>query len=158
MNRTSLHATLALLVLGVACGKDAPTLPSPPKVVVPTKLAITAAPTSTPAGAALSIAVALQDSAGQTATTTPAEVSVALANSSGAATLSGTTTVQAENGVATFSNLAIAKAGLGYTLVVTSAGLTSATSAAFDVTAAAVARLAFTTQPTSAVAGALIAP
>jgi len=38
------------------------------------------------------------------------------------------------NGVATFSNLSINKAGTGYTLSATSSGLTGATSNAFNIT------------------------
>src|SRR5205823_11507156 len=49
------------------------------------------------------------------------------------------TTVNAVNGVATFSTLSINNAGSGYNLVATAAGLTSATSAPFTVTTAAIA-------------------
>src|SRR5262249_45355541 len=61
-------------------------------------------------------------------------------------------------GVATFSTLSIDKVGVGYTLTATSAGLTGATSSAFNVSPAAAAKLAFTAQPTNAIAGASISP
>src|SRR5207237_1144191 len=83
---------------------------------------------------------------------------VAIGTNPGGGTLSGTTTVAAVSGVATFSNLSIDKVGTGYTLTAASAPLTSATSAGFNISAAAASKLAFTTQPTSATAGANIAP
>ena len=49
-------------------------------------------------------------------------------------TLSGTTIVTAVNGVATFSDLSIDKAGNGYTLVAAASGLTGATSTTFNIT------------------------
>src|SRR4029077_18813299 len=73
-------------------------------------------------------------------------------------TLSGSSTVVAAGGVATFSNLSIDKVGTGYTLTAASAPLTGATSSAFNISPAAAAKLAFTVQPTSAVAGVAIAP
>ena len=48
--------------------------------------------------------------------------------------LSGTLTVTAQNGVATFTNLAIDKPGTGYTLVASSGSLASTMSTAFNVT------------------------
>jgi hypothetical protein len=51
--------------------------------------------------------------------------------------LNGFTTVNAFNGVATFSNVAISKAGTGYTLVATASGLTSATSGPITITTVA---------------------
>ena len=49
------------------------------------------------------------------------------------ATLLGTTTVTAVNGVAIFSTLGIDRAGSGYTLSATAAGVTGATSTPFDI-------------------------
>jgi hypothetical protein len=65
-------------------------------------------------------------------TNSSAPVTVALGGSPTGATLSGTTTKNAVNGVATFNNLSIDKAGYGYTLVASSAGLPSATSSSFN--------------------------
>jgi len=44
-------------------------------------------------------------------------------------------TVNAVNGVATFNNLSIDKAGTGYTLTASSAGLTGVTSSSFNINA-----------------------
>ncbi len=49
-------------------------------------------------------------------------------------TLSGTLTVASARGVATFSNLSVNNAGTGYTLTAAAPLLTSATSAAFNIT------------------------
>ncbi|HVE85973.1 MAG TPA: hypothetical protein VND93_24120, partial [Myxococcales bacterium] len=62
------------------------------------------------------------------------------------------------SGVATFANLSIDKTGTGYTLTAASAGLTGATSSAFNVTPAAAAKLAFTVQPSSSTAGVALSP
>jgi hypothetical protein len=61
-------------------------------------------------------------------------------------------------GVASFDNLTLDKAGAGYSLTATSAGLTPVTSAVFAVTPAAPAKLAFRLQPSAAVAGVAISP
>jgi len=50
-------------------------------------------------------------------------------------------------GVATFTGLSIDRSGVGYTLAAASTGLTGATSAAFNITAAAPAKLGFLVQP-----------
>ncbi len=66
--------------------------------------------------------------------------------------------VAAASGVAAFSGLSLDKAGNGYTLSATTPGLPGATSAPFDIFPESATRLAFTTQPSNAVAGEPIAP
>jgi hypothetical protein len=91
-------------------------------------------------------------------TTSTVDVTVAIGTNPNSGTLSGTATVAAVGGTATFSTLSIDKAGTGYTLVGSSTGLTGATSNAFDITAAAAAKLAFQQQPSNTVAGVAISP
>ena len=67
-------------------------------------------------------------------TTATNTVTVAFANNPTGATLGGTLSVTASQGVATFSGLTINKMGSGYTLQVTSSGLSSAVSTAINVT------------------------
>ena len=126
--------------LGLSCvflygcgGGDGPSSPNPTPVA--TSLHFDAQPSRTEATGAISPAprVVIRDQFGNVLTSATGIVSVALgANSAGGALL-GTTTVNAVAGVATFSDLRLDRPGSGYTLVASAAGLTSATSAAFDV-------------------------
>ena len=77
----------------------------------------------------------MKDADGNTATDYTGSVTIALSANPSGGTLSGTTTVNAINGVASFANLSIDKAGTGYTLVASAAGLSSSTSTAFAITA-----------------------
>ncbi len=90
-------------------------------------------PAGTAVGATIAppVTVLIQDALGNLTTSTAA-VAVAFGANPGSATLNGTTSVAAVSGVATFGTLSVSQAGTGYTLVATSAGLTSATSAAFN--------------------------
>ena len=72
--------------------------------------------------------------------------------------MGGTVTVNAVNGVATFSTLTMTKAGTGYTLNATAAGVTGATSTAFNIIPGPEAQLVFQTQPSNTVAGFNITP
>ncbi len=125
------------------------------------QLVFTAQPVNTVAGVFISPAVAVsgQDQFGNTVTTFAANVDMAIGNDAGpGGVLSGSTTQTAVGGVASFNNLSINKAGSGYTLSATTAGLAGAfASAAFDITAGAASMLTFTVQPGSTTAGTSIA-
>jgi hypothetical protein len=127
-----------------------------------TQLAFTAQPSTATSGVAIAPAVQVtaRDASGNPATGFTGPITVAITNGTGTggAVLSGTLTVSAVAGVATFSNLSINLAGTGYTLTATSAGLTSATSSAFNINPAAATQLAFTVQPTSRNAGVAFSP
>jgi uncharacterized protein (TIGR03382 family) len=127
-------------------------------VGAPAQLAFTASPTgNVTSGATFTAQVAVRDAGGNLVTNSPRQVTLSLTNAPGA-TLSGTTTVTSVNGVATFSNLSVNRAGSGYTLQAVSTGLTSATSPAFGVAPGAPASLSFLTQPANGTAGAAFAP
>src|SRR5205814_610866 len=98
------------------------------------KLAFIQQPTNTNAGQAIipAVTVQIQDANGNLTNST-ASVAVAIANNPSSGTLSGTTPVTAVNGTAAFSDLSINNGGTGYILQATSAGLTSATSSAFNI-------------------------
>jgi hypothetical protein len=121
-----------------------------------TKLGFTVQPArGTPALAlAVQPSVAVQDAAAATQTgVAPTPITLTFGNNAGGATLTctgGTTTKSTVNGVAAFTGCIVNKIGVGYTLVASATGLTAATSAPFDVAD----RLAFTTQPSGAGAGA----
>ena len=123
------------------------------------QLSFAVQPTSAVAGVAISpaIQVAALDEFGNVATGFTGSVTVAIGTNPAGGTLSGTTTVVAVAGVATFAALSINKVGTGYTLQASSGTLTGATSAAFAIAPAAASQLTFTLQPTSAVAGVVIA-
>jgi streptogramin lyase len=76
----------------------------------------------------------IEDAYGNVVTTASGSVSVAFANNPTGATLGGTRSVTTSQGVASFTNLTINKIGSGYTLQVSSSGLTSATSNPINVT------------------------
>ena len=123
------------------------------------KLAFLTPSGSSTAGSVLSgpPTVAVQDSLGNTVTSFSASITVAIGTNPSGGVLSGTTSKNASGGVTSFSDLSINRAGTGYTLTASATGLTSATSSAFNISAAAATKLAFTTQPASANAGSAIA-
>jgi hypothetical protein len=114
------------------------------------RLAYSLQPTNTTAGVAISPAVAIQieDQYGNLVNST-ATVTIAIAENPGSGTLSGTAAQAAVAGVATFNDLSIEKAGTGYTLAASSAGLTGATSATFDISPAAASKLGLTATRTT---------
>ena len=136
------------------------TAPPPPAA---TQLRFTVQPQSTQAGLAISppIQVSALDASGSIVTTFSSAITMAIGTNPAAGTLSGTLTVNATNGVATFSDLSINNAGTGYTLQATSSGLTSATSATFNITAPPpppATQLSFTVQPTNTLPSGTITP
>jgi hypothetical protein len=116
------------------------------------QLAVTAQPPdSVTAGTGFGFTVTAEDQSGNVISSFDGSVTVALSNNPGGATLGGTLTVTAQSGVATFSDLTLDKADIGYTLLVTASGLASATTDAITVTPAAASQLVVTTQPPASV-------
>ncbi|HEY3319548.1 MAG TPA: PKD domain-containing protein [Planctomycetota bacterium] len=120
------------------------------------KLAFTTQPGNTGASSPITpaVQVAVQDAVGNTIASATDNITVAIGANPSAGVLSGTKAVPASSGVATFSNLSINKAGSAYTLTAVAAGMTGATSSAFDITY----KLVVTFQPVDTVAGAVISP
>src|SRR5512134_1424488 len=143
-----------LAALVAACGSDA-TGPDPIVALV-----FTVPPGNVTAGVpfAPALRVTALDSRGNTATAFTGPVTLALGANPGGGALVGTTTVAAVAGVASFPGVSIAKTGIGYTLQATAAGLPVVASTPFTVDPASAALLVFTVQPSSAVAGGMIAP
>jgi autotransporter-associated beta strand protein len=126
-------------------------------VAAASKLAVTAQPANATAGVALnSVSVTVEDVLGNPVTGDTSPVTVTL-NGGVFAGGSNTTTVQAVSGVATFNNLLIDAAGT-YTLSATDGSLGGAISNSFTIAAAAAAKLGFTQQPASTVAGMALSP
>src|SRR5262249_61592882 len=82
----------------------------------------------------------------------------AIGSSRGSGTPGGTTSHAAANGLATFPGISINNAGSGYTLVASAAGLTSATSPAFDISVGSATKLGFFLQPSATAGGTAISP
>lgn len=125
-------------------------------------LAVRVQPSTTVAGQPIapSIKVATVNDQGNTVTTGTQAISLTIVLGTGttAASLTGTTTVNATGGEATFTNVALDSAGVGYRLLATSPGLTADTTQAFDVTAGALAGLRFVVQPTTQSSGTAFTP
>jgi hypothetical protein len=115
----------------------------------PSRLGFLTPPADAVAGAAFApaVQVAIQDATGATVSSATNSVTLALAGGAAGATLLGTVSVSAVNGVATFPDLSVTKAGTGYTLAATAASFADVTSAPFAVRAAAGSQLGITTQP-----------
>lgn len=132
-------------------------------VGAPTKLAFLAQPTNVTAGASISpsITVQVQDANGNLVTSSSQQITLSIESTSpSGGTLGGTLSQNAVNGVATFNNISINKAGNAYKLLATATGTTfnTATSTAFNVNAGTANKLAFFQQPTHTVAGQNITP
>lgn len=126
-------------------------------VATANKVVFSAQPTNVTAGLAITpaVKVAVQTAAGAAVPTANIQVTVAIGTNPGGGTLSGTATALTDSsGVATFTTLSINKAGTGYTLTASSAGLTSTTSSSFTVSAAAASKLVVTSAALSGVASA----
>lgn len=91
--------------------------------------------------------IAVLDGNGNPFTTYTGTVTMTLGATSNSGALSGTTAVSVENGVSSFTNLAVSRAGVGYTLIATTDGGTSVTSAPITITSGPPVRLAFSVQP-----------
>jgi hypothetical protein len=146
---TAGNDAVAITLNGVAIGG------SPyPSVVAPataTKLGFLVQPSAVTAGQSIApaVQVAVQDANGNTITGSSATVSLALGSNPGGATLTGGNPIAVVNGVATFSGLSLDKSAAGYTLVASSASLTSATSSGFTVNPGPATHLSITVEPSA---------
>ena len=129
------------------------------------QLVFTTQPISTIAGVDLVPVVTIQDAFGNTVTSgAQSTQNVVLSQNAGpAATLNGTATLAAIGGVATWTgteSLDFDLVGSGYSLDadITNPGAFTATSNTFNITHAAAAQIAFTTQPITTAAGADLVP
>jgi hypothetical protein len=102
----------------------------------PSTLVFGQQPTGTTPGSSIvpAVTVRVLDAFGNLVTSDNTDqVTLTLGNANGA-TLSGSTTVTVSGGVATFSNLSVNNAGIGYTLIASSGTLAGATSSSFNIT------------------------
>jgi hypothetical protein len=115
------------------------------------KLIVTTQPTgSVLVGGGFGLVAEAEDNFDNLATSFGGSVSVALMMNPGSATLGGMKSLMAQGGVATFSALTLNSPGAGYTLKVSSTGLTSTTTMDFNVqTTVAAASAGWGTQTAS---------
>src|SRR2546427_685410 len=132
--RYTLNDTSATVTQATSSAFNITAAPPPPA----THLGFGVQPSTTQVGATITpaVTVAALDASGNTVTSFTGAVSIAIDNNPAGGTLSGNAPVNAVNGVATFANLTIDKAGSGYTLKAPSGTLTQATSNSFNITAA----------------------
>lgn len=103
---------------------------------IPSRLAFLVPPSHTAGGMVISpaVKVAVTDEAGNVIPDIPYGVTVALGTNPSGGTLKGTQTLRTVNGVVTFADLSIDKAGEGYTLAASTVGLSGTTSMPFNIT------------------------
>jgi hypothetical protein len=154
MSRTG--KTWLVWIVGIAL--VACTDPTQPSTAL--QLAFAVQPSNATAGVAIDpvITVAIQHESGDLAPDATNFVTLAIATNAGGGTMTGTLSVPAVNGIATFTNLRIDKAGAGYTLKAAATGLLGATSNQFTIAAGRATRLAFTVQPSNATGDSSITP
>jgi len=132
MNKAASGYTLQVSASGIAGATTTAVTVTP---AAPSQVAITQQPpASVTAGNGFGLQAAIEDSYGNVETSASNTVNVALANNPTGATLGGTLSVTASQGVVTFSGLTLTTAASGYTLQVSSSGLSSATTSAITVT------------------------
>lgn len=105
----------------------------------PTKVAFAQQPGGADANSVWSVQpiVTVQDAGGNTVTSSSAAISLAIGTNPASGVLTcATNPLAAASGIAPFAGCAISKTGVGYTVVASSSGLTSATSTALTITAA----------------------
>jgi len=151
-----------LMVLIAGCGpRVSSTVVPPSSPEVRPGPAVRLVFTTQPVGASADSAfdtqpvVAVEDAEGNIVTSYRGLVVLTITAGTGAseARLFGGTKVGLVNGMIGFSDLCIDKARAGYTLTATSGTLVPATSTPFTISPGAPAKLGFTTQPSSGVAG-----
>ncbi|MGH6692538.1 MAG: S8 family serine peptidase, partial [Gammaproteobacteria bacterium] len=115
----------------------------------PARLVFSTQPSTSAAGATISppVRVTVQDVLGNTVIGATNPITVAIDSNPAGGTLTGGSPEIPLNGIATFNNLRIDRTGTGYRLGATAAGLTGATSNAFDIRPAPAVRVAFIAQP-----------
>jgi len=127
-----------------------------------TRLAFSVEPSSTAAGAIVSpaVTVSVLQADGNLSSGSSASITLEITAGTGTAgaALGGTLTRAAVNGVATFNDLTLDKAGTGYSLTAKSGSLSAATSTTFAIEAGSAATLSFVSQPTTVAKDSIITP
>ena len=130
-------ALISTMILGVACDEGDVVTGFVPGPQPATQLSVLVQPSDVTVLEAISppIRVEIRNNSGQVVANSTLPVTMSITPNTGTpgAALSGQLVVNAENGIATFNNLRINQAGVGYQLTASTPGLTSTTTAAFAV-------------------------
>jgi YVTN family beta-propeller protein len=129
--------TISATVNGGAVTTVLPVLTVIPGAASHLVFAVQPSPSFVGSAIAPAIEVTARDPFGNTTPAFTGAVTVAIGTNPGTGTLTGTLSHNAIAGVATFNDLQIDQPGIGYTLTASASGLTSATSATFDMITAA---------------------
>src|SRR4051812_19049422 len=125
----------------------------------PTSLEFVTQPASVTSTQSLgTVTVAFTAADGRVSTSARQAILIALRNGGDSAHLAGTTSVTAVDGVATFSDLSVDKAGTAYQLEVQSALVDGAISDAFAISVGAAVALRLNQDNSTAQAGELVSP
>jgi Chitobiase/beta-hexosaminidase C-terminal domain len=141
------QTTTSFAYTGIAAGSSTltasatgyATASAPVSVVTPTQtsphLAFVTQPSDTTVGFSIapSIIVIAEDTSGNPTTTSSVPVTLTLSSNPGGGALGGSLTANTGATAAVFSNLSISQPGTGFTLIASSPGLASATSATFNI-------------------------
>jgi hypothetical protein len=154
LRRTLPRLLVGCLILAACTDSTAPT--AAPAV----KLAFVTQPGNATAGSTIdpAVSVAIEDGTGHPVPGDTGVVTMWLSTGAAGDTLTEMASVAAMDGVASFPDLRIDKAGTAYTLQATATGLTSATSTGFTVSPATASHLVFAVQPSNTLAGTAILP
>jgi streptogramin lyase len=148
LNKAAAGYTLEVSAAGLGSGVTGFIAVTP---AAATQLVITQQPPATvKVSTGFGLQASIEDQYGNVVTTAANTVSVALDDNPTGATLGGALSVSASQGVATLSGLTINKTGNGYTLQVSSAGLSGAVSSAINVTKTGNSAVVVATAGTSA--------
>lgn len=130
-------ALISTVILGVACDEGDVVTGFVPGPQPATQLSVLVQPSDVTVLEAISppVRVEIRNNSGQVVANSTLPVTMSITPNTGTpgAALSGQLIVNAENGIATFNNLRINQAGVGYQLTASTPGLTSTTTAAFAV-------------------------
>ena len=119
-----------------------------------THLVVKTQPGSIVAGNSLSLVVEVEDASGNVLSGFSGTLTVSLVgNPNGTGVLSGSLNISNANGVLTLSGFTIDQAGSGYSLQVSSPGLTAVTTSTFNVAASTATHLVVKSQPGNITAG-----
>ena len=158
-NTVAETVTVTVSALGVTLA-DRPSITFVAETPPATRLAFGVQPSDTQAGATISpaVTVRVEDDDGNLVESASTSVTLAIDDNPSDGTLSGTTTRSAVNGIATFDDLSIDRAGDGYTLEASAAGFSDIESQAFDIIGVSGDRVVFAVQPSDTQAGATMSP